>query len=261
MGRRKDSNPQVGKETHKVKCGIDDDCDSLVGDTRRDSVLAPASDFGSSKRIREGGRTIGAGPISDIIKRVNNSEDNEDDETKYNNREYNKEFKVHKKDTKDGLPEFPMEISLKQGDEQSKAPGDYVDENGNMLYKRALDAFQNTHVKMNVEAIRETIEGGKKSEVAKRVLRDIVENKLACEDCAGVENLPEYELEKLAKAEEKIRKETWKIRVDNDRVKAKRVVKKKLFWIFSVDVEEEAEINLQGEIENVKKPWWDIFAW
>ncbi len=154
--------------------------------------------------------------------------------------------------------------NLSKGSKQE--PGDYVDENGKRLSKKALDAFQDAHTEVSVKAIREAIERGNKSETAKKVLQAILENKIPCANCDGIEKLPDEKLEKIAKTQDLLKKEGWKIEVEKDRgdVKLKRVVKKKLFFLFDVDVEEEAIYKAElGEVEPriIKKPWWSIFAW
>ena len=100
-----------------------------------------------------------------------------------------------------------------------------------------------------------------KSETAKKVLQEILENKIPCANCDGVEQLPEQEIEKLAKAKEKIQKEGWKLKVEGDKAKVKRVQKKRLFFLFEVELEEEAELDENGQIKDIKKPWWAIFVW
>ncbi len=164
-----------------------------------------------------------------------------------------------------GIPEFSMEIPRNadaQAGRQSKTPGDYVDENGNRLSKRALNAFQTAHTSVNAEVIREVIAKGNKSEVAKRVLKDILENKIPCANCAGIEDLPEEEIQKIAKAEAQIQQEGWQLVVADGKPKVKRVQKKKLFFLFDVEIEEEAELGKQGIMQDdLKRPWWSLFAW
>ena len=96
----------------------------------------------------------------------------------------------------------------------------------------------------------------------------------ACLDC-GEEpvRLSDKTSEILVKAMPVIQSEGWKLelkKVDTEKypkgtqapvIPAKKVEHKKLFGLFNVKVELKAEINPQGEIQNVDKPWWSIFAW
>ncbi len=96
----------------------------------------------------------------------------------------------------------------------------------------------------------------------------------ACLDC-GEEpvKLSDKTVEILEKAMPVIQSEGWKLslkEVDTEKypkgtqapvIPAKKIEHKKFLGLFSVDVEVQAEVNAQGEIQNVDKPWWSVFAW
>jgi hypothetical protein len=47
-----------------------------------------------------------------------------------------------------------------------------------------------------------------------------------------------------------------------ERIVVKRRVQKKLFGLFSVEVEEVAEVDVKkSEIIKVEKPWWSFLVW
>ena len=127
--------------------------------------------------------------------------------------------------------------------------------------KARTETAKNAIRNVNRQAIEFAIEKGNKSETAKKVLQAILESKIPCANCEGIEKLPEREVSKIAKAQERIQKEGWKVEVKDGKVKVKKTQKRKLFFLFNVEVEQEGELGESGEIANVKNPWWSIFAW
>ncbi len=114
-------------------------------------------------------------------------------------------------------------------------------------------------------AVKEVLQGKDIHEAVEEGIQKLANTEEQCDYCDELKVVANKHVERFAKAKERILKNGWKVEVkyegDNPKLLVKRTQKRKLFSLFNVEIQEQAEIDENGEFTHVERPWWSVFAW
>ena len=151
-----------------------------------------------------------------------------------------------------------MDIHVKDFDSCVKAGGEVSDDTcvyqGDMAFARDLDILY-----PHMETMNGSGENNKEAEKIQETIKMQLGN-----------NTNKFDDIQIAMIADELAKDAWKVdRVQVEeknegpviKIKAKRLIKKKLFGFIPITVEENAEIDIDMNIKEIERPLWRFLAW